>query len=196
MGLPHYRSSRVSMGMYEPVYLNLFTVQITLPPAITNASGFVATDTDILLEGITKIDGLDTNKVPGVVNQRYKLSDRRFAKSGTDNTTLDIKFDFEINVRNCEAGAPDMYTLKLLRQWDDLVWDPLTGRQGLKSEYTAPKATVVMHDKKGNPFWQWDLYDVWPMSNIPAPTPDYASKDIYKVSGYTLACDYWDETMI
>ena len=33
-GLPHFRSSRVSMGMWEPVYQNLFTVAITLPEAI------------------------------------------------------------------------------------------------------------------------------------------------------------------
>ena len=59
-GLPHFRSSRVSMGMWEPVYQNLFTVAITLPEAIRNE-----VDTDLFLEGITKVSGLDTNKVPG-----------------------------------------------------------------------------------------------------------------------------------
>ena len=99
--------------------------------------------------------------------------------------------------RGSAAGSPDMYTLKILRRWNDLIWDPLTGRQGLKVNYVAPTVTVTMHDKANQPFWQWTLYNVFPTKNLPAPDLDYSKKtDLYKVTGYTLRCDYWDEVML
>ena len=39
MGLPHFKTSRVSMEMYEPVYLNLFTVEFQLPKGLTGTGG-------------------------------------------------------------------------------------------------------------------------------------------------------------
>lgn len=197
MGLPHFKTSRVSMEMYEPVYLNLFTVEFQLPKGLTGTGGVSDDDKNLLLEGVQKVDGLDTNKVPGAVTQDYKFADRSFAQSGTDTTYIDVKLDFEINVRGSAVGSPDMYTLKILRRWNDLIWDPLTGRQGLKVNYVAPTVTVTMHDKANQPFWQWTLYNVFPTTNLPVPTLDYMNKNqLYKVTGYTLRCDYWDEVML
>lgn len=197
MGLPHFRSSRVSRELWEPVYNNLFTVTIQLPPALVELLGNAATeDMNLLLEGVRKVNGLDTQKVPDTVEQKYKFASRRFAKSGPTETTIDIQMDFEINVRGCAEGNPSMYTLRILRMWDDLIYDPLTGTQGLKCEYVAPQMEVLLHDKKGNPFWVWHLYHVWPKSKLQAPTIDYDSQEIYKVTGYTWACDYWDEAML
>lgn len=195
-GLPHFRSSRVSTAMWEPVYTTLYTVDIVLPDAVTANIG--AGDKDLLLEGITRVDGLDTNVVPAAgATQNYKMSQRRYANAGPDKTTLDIKFDIEINVRGSVDGHPDMYTLKILRKWNDLVWDPLTGRTALKAEYVAPYVLVTVHDKAYQPFWQWKLYHVWPSANLTTPTFDYTNKSsLYKVTGYTLACDYWDEYML
>lgn len=198
MGLPHFKTSRVSMEMYEPVYLNLFTVEFQLPKGLTGTGGISDDDKNLLLEGVQNVKGLDTNKNPGVANlQRYKFADRSFAASGTDQTFIDVTMDFEINVRGSATGAPDMYTLKILRRWNDLIWDPLTGRQGLKVNYVAPTVTVTMHDKANQPFWQWTLYNVFPTKNLPVPELDYSKKtDLYKVTGYTLRCDYWDEVML
>ena len=198
MGLPHFKTSRVSMEMYEPVYLNLFTVEFQLPKGLTGTGGISDDDKNLLLEGVQNVKGLDTNKNPGVATlQHYKFADRSFAASGTDKTYIDVTMDFEINVRGSAAGAPDMYTLKILRRWNDLIWDPLTGRQGLKVNYVAPTVTVTMHDKANQPFWQWTLYNVFPTTNLPAPDLDYSKKtDLYKVTGYTLRCDYWDEVML
>lgn len=193
MGLPHFRTSRVSRELYEPVYLNLFTVEIQLPKklAVTNE------DKNLLLEGVKSVGGLDTNKVPGATLQQYKFADRSFANSGPENTYIDVTLNFEINVRGSSEGVADMYTLKILRAWDDLIYDPLTGRQGLKVDYVAPQAVITMHDKAHNPFWQWTLYNVFPRTNIPAPPLNYMSKsDLYRVDNYTLRCDFWDEIML
>ena len=197
MGLPHFKTSRVSMEMYEPVYLNLYTVEFQLPKGLTGTGGVSDDDKNLLLEGVQKVGGLDTNKVPGATLQHYKFADRSFANSGTDTTYIDVTLEFEVNVRGSAAGSPDMYTLKILRRWNDLIWDPLTGRQGLKVNYVAPTVTVTMHDKANQPFWQWTLYNVFPITKLPAPALDYTTKNQhYKVTGYTLRCDYWDEVML
>ena len=196
MGLPHFRSSRVSREMYEPIYLNLFTVEIELPEKLKNS--YSDEDKNLLLEGVTKVGGLNTGINPGVSElQHYKFADRSFAASGPSQTFIDLSLDFEINLRGSAEGKPDMYTLKILRRWNDLIWDPLNGRQGLKVNYVAPTVTVTMHDKANQPFWQWTLYNVFPITKLPAPELDYTNKSTpYKVTGYTLRCDYWDEVML
>ncbi len=201
MGLPHFRSSRISTGLMEPAYLNLFTVTIQLPDAIQTLLGSSYTEeTNLVLEEVKKVDGLDTQKVPNTVDQKYKFATRRFAQSGPTETTIDLSLDFEINLRhqvtNGVASSPSMFVLRVLRMWDDLIFDPLTGTQGLKIEYVAPEMEIIMHDKKGNPFWIWKCYHVFPTSKLPAPNLQFASKEIYRVSGYKLACDYWDEAML
>lgn len=195
-GLPHFRSSRVSTAMWEPVYQNLFTVTIQLPDALRADIG--DGDMDLFLEGVTKISGLDTNKVPGAdTSQHYKFATRRFANAGPENTTIDVSLDIEINLRGSAEGQPDVYQLKTIRKWNDLIYDPLTGRMGLKAEYVAPQVVITMHDKAMQPFWQWTLYHVWPKTNLTIPELNYLEKSsIYKVSNYTLACDYWDEVML
>lgn len=195
-GLPHFRASRVSTSMWEPVYMNLFTVDIQLPDAVREK--FDDSEKNLLLEGITKVDGLDTQKVPNSsTEQRYKFATRRFADAGPTETTLDVKFDIEINVRGSVEGKPDMYTMKILRAWNDLLFDPLTGRMSLKAEYVAPWVKIIMHDKAYQPFWEWDLHHVFPNAKLPAPNLAYETKNgIYKVAGYSLACDYWDEYML
>lgn len=194
LGLPHFRNSRAAMELYEPIYQNLFTVQLKFPAAL----GLSAGDENLILEGITKVDGLDTNKTPQAgTSQAYKFATRRFPNAGPENTTLDVGFDFEVNLQNCEIGKPNMYTIKALRRWTDLIYDPLTGRMGLKSECVADWCVITLHDKAWNPFWQWTLYNVWPESSIPPLTLDYAQKNqIYRISAFKLACDYWDEVQL
>ena len=201
MGLPHFRSSRISRELHEPVYQNLFTVAIQLPDAIQELLGGAAEErTNLLLEGIKKIDGLDTQKVPGTAEQKYKFASRRFANSGPTETTLDLTLDFEINLSHAKVNdvltSPSMYTLRVLRMWDDLIYDPLTGTQGLKAEYVAPLMQIIMHDKKGNPFWVWQCYHVFPTKKLNAPALSFDNKELYKVTGYGLACDNWDEAML
>ena len=193
MGLSHFRTSRVSMEQYEPVYLNLFTVEIELPSKLNVSEG----DKNLFLEGIKNIKGLKTDNIPAPIQQQYKFADRSFAGSGPNETFINISFDMEVNLRGSSAGAPDMYAVKMLRAWCDLIYDPLTGRQGLKCDYTAPSVTVTIHDKANNPFWQWTLYNVFPTKGIDVPDFDYTQKtEVFKISGFELRADYWDETML
>lgn len=196
MGLPHYRASRVSTSLYEPIYKNLFTVQLEPPRGM----GLTAQDQEVLviLEGMTKFTGLNTSKNSGsLVTQKYKFADRSFAGARPENTYIDVTTTFELNIRYVEGSdIPDNYTFKFLRRWNDLIYDPLTGRQGLKRDYVAPSMTVTMHDRKGTPYWQWILYNVFPTDPLPDPGLDYTASDILKLDGYKFRCDYWDEAML
>lgn len=193
IGLPHFRNSRASVESYEPIYNNIFNMQIQLPVAL----GSTVENTNLLLEGIQRISGLNTNKVPGVVEQHYKYATRSFAGASPDNTAIDVAIDFEVNLQATNAnGQPSAYVIKTLRKWTDLIYDPLTGRTGLKKDYIAPSVTITMLDRAQNPFWSWVLYNVFPTTGIPEVPLDYQSKDLYRISGFTLRCDYWDEIIL
>lgn len=186
---PHWRNSRAAQELYEPLYLNLWTVQISLPVGV----GSTEENTNLLLENIQKIDGLESDSFPSSpLGQHYKWAERRFAGAKPDKTTMDIAITFEVNINR----TPSAYVLKTLRKWNDLVYDPLTGRTGLKVDYVAPWALVTLYDRAGNPYWQWKMYNVFPITALPAPALDYQSEEIYKIEGYTLACDSWDETIV
>jgi hypothetical protein len=188
-GLSHFRNSRASQELWEPVYQNLWTVQISLPAGV----GATEEDTNILLENVMNISGLQSHTFPTTpVEQVFKWSRRRFAKPTPDQTTMDISMDFEVNLNR----TPSAYVLKTLRRWCDLVYDPLTGRTGLKADYTAPWALVTMYDRAGNPFWQWSLKYVFPISQITAPELNYTSDELYRITGFTIAADFWEESIV
>ena len=189
-GLSHFRNSRAAQELYEPVYQNLFTVQIALPVGV----GSSAENTNLLLENIINIGGLQSNSFPdSPVAQKYKWASRRFAGAAPATTTMDVTMDFEVNLDR----TPSAYVLKTLRKWNDLVYDPLTGRTGIKADYVAPWVLITMYDRASNPFWQWKLYNVFPMSPIAGPELNYQEgNDLYRITGYTLAADYWDESIV
>jgi hypothetical protein len=189
-GLSHFSQSRVSTSMWEPVYKNLFTVAINLPAAL----GADEESTNILLEGVQKVSGLDTTKVPAVVLQHYRGSDRSFIGAMPETTFVDVKLDFEVNVIGGEDGKVSLQQVKLLRRWCDLCYDPLSGRSNVKSVYTAPSMQVTLHDKNGNPLWYWNFKNVFPTTPITSPELDFSQKtELYKITDFTLRCDVWDE---
>lgn len=202
-GLPHYRNSRTAVEMGEPIYMNLWEFDITLPDSLQNAAAFGSTtDTkNLLLENITKVGGLSTWKVPSAgVSQRYKLSTRKFANSGLDDTTTELTLEIQLNIMYDKTGgstSPDLSVVKLLRAWTDLVYNPLTGLQGLKIHYVAPQCKLILHDREYNPVWQWTLYNVFPTSGLTNMNFSYDSQtETLKLTDFKLQCDYFDEAII
>jgi hypothetical protein len=108
-GLPHFRNSRAARELYEPVYQNLFTVQITLPPAVRDSDE----SENLLLENIIKVGGLQSHIYPTVSqSQYYKWAERRFLNARPGKTSMDITLDFEVNLNKQNSA----YVLKTLRK--------------------------------------------------------------------------------
>lgn len=182
-GLSHYKNSRSSMQNEEPVYLNQFEVSLVAPNGL-NAG-------DLLIQSVTKIGGLEVDKMPATVEQFYKQAKRRYASAKPESTTVDINIEFEVNVND----ANSMYVYKILRQWCNLVFDPLTGRMGLKREYIGGPLTISVHTKAGDVIRQLTFPVIFPMSSLPALELDYASEEIFKVN-LTFAADYWNDIIV
>ena len=188
-GLAHFRSSRAAQELFEPVYQNLFTVQLSLPSGV----GATDEDTNLLLENVLNVGGLESNSFPTTpAEQKYKWATRRFAGAKPDKTTMDVTLDFEVNLNK----TPSAYVVKTLRKWCDLVYDPLTGREGLKANYTAPWMLITLYDRAARPFWQWKLYYVFPLTAIPPVPLDYNVDDLFRITGFTIGSEFWDETII
>jgi hypothetical protein len=182
-GLGHYRNSTPSMKNWEPVYLNHFNVVLTPPAAVGNW--------EFVIENVTNIGGLEVDKQPAVVEQKFKGHTRTYAGSKPEQTYVDITLSFEVNLDDSNS----MYVFKALREWCDLIYDPLTGEMGLKSEYAGGPMQITLFNKRGGIFRKYKFPVVFPVTALPAIELDHDSADIYKIENFTLRADYWDDTI-
>jgi len=183
-GLPHYRNSKAAMQKFEPVYNAQFEVLLTPPAAVTGWT--------LVMENVIKVGGIEVNKVPAVVEQKYKSAKRSFAGGIVDDTSINITLDFEVNLDDSNSA----YVYKALRKWCDLIYDPLTGRMGLKKDYTGGPLIINYFNKAGDIFRQVKAPVVFPTTPITPIESDFTNNDIYRISGFTLRADYWEETIL
>jgi hypothetical protein len=184
-GYPHYRNSVASMNNFEPVYTAQYEVSITPPAGIS--------DWSLTLEGITNVTGVTTNYLPETQQQKYKGATRTHAGGAVPDQATEISLSFELNLNDSNS----MYTYKALRAWTDLVYDPLTGKFGLKKDYIGGPMIVSQFNKNGDIFRQITYPVVFPTTAIELPTDfDYEDAGVWKIDNFTLTADYWDETWI
>ena len=184
-GLPHYRNSQASMARYEPLYDAQFEVLLTPPPAV---GGW-----DLVMEQVLKVDGINVNKMPAIVQQSYKSAKRSFAGGSiSGDTTVDVSLDFEVNLNDSNSA----YVYKALRQWTDLIYDPLTGRMGLKRDYTGGPMIINYFNKNGDIYRQVRFASVFPMTPLPVQAADFNANEIYRITGFQFRADYWEETIL
>jgi len=178
-GLPHYQNSLFGINKYEPVYLNQFEVLITPPAAVLGGP--------ILVQQVTSISGLGVDKTPAATQQKYKFAVRNYAGAKPEQTVFDLTVNFTVNLND----ANSMYVFKTLRQWTDLIYNPLTGAMGVKRDYTG---TIVLSifNKQGDVFRRITCRDCFPISPIGAMELDYSGTELYDI-GLQWAVDYWDD---
>lgn len=191
LGLSHFRNSRVATSLWEPIYQNLFSVQLVPPMGLEDRSD---ERVNIILEGVQSVGTIASSKGSPVVEQKYKFATRSFAGAVPENTTIDLQIQFALNL-SYDNGTPESYTYKFLREWTDLVYDPLTGRQGLKKDYVAPSMTVTAHDRSGVGWQQWVLYYIFPTTPCPNINLGYQQTQLFEGS-MTFRCDWWDECVL
>ena len=181
-GLPHYQNSLFGINKYEPVYLNQFEVLITPPGPVLGGQ--------ILVQQVTKLSGLEADKTPAPIQQRYKFAVRNYAGAKPEQTVFDLALSFTVNLND----ANSMYVFKTLRQWTDLIYNPLTGAMGVKTDYTGT-IVISIFNKQGDVFRRITCKDCFPTTPLTVMELDYQAIDIYNVT-MTWAVDYWDDQFL
>ena len=181
-GLPHYQNSLFGINNYEPVYLNQFEVLVT-PPALVWAGRS-------LVQQVTNLSGLEVDKTPAPIQQRYKFAVRNYSGAKPERTVFDLSLSFTVNLND----ANSMYVFKTLRQWTDLIYNPLTGAMGVKRDYVGTMVISVFN-KQGDVFRRITCKDCFPTSPLSVMELDYQATDIYNVN-MTWAVDYWDDQFL
>lgn len=182
-GLPHYRNSKASVNKFEPVYTNLFEVTILPPPSVSGG--------EILLEHVRSIGGLNTEKGNEVAEQEYKFAQRSYASGRPTSTTVDLTVNFSLNLNENN----EMYVYKTLRDWKRLIYNPLTGEEGLKKDYSNAKIIVAMFNRIGDIYWQRTFHDVFIVGDLPELPLDYSAGDPLEME-VAFRSDYFTENMI
>jgi hypothetical protein len=188
-GLPHYTSSKASINKFEPVYLNQFEVTITPPTAVVPPQGNPGNG-NILLEQVTRVSGLQVDQNPGETTQQFKFAKRYYSGAAPARTGLDVDIEFEVNLDDNNS----MYVFKVLRQWSDLIYNPLTGAMGLKTNYTG-NILINVFNKQGDVYRRINLRDCFPMTPITEMGLNYTQTGIYKLT-LQWAVDYFDDVFI
>lgn len=135
----HFNNSRASTNKHEPVYTTKWVSTFVLPPPLQPIYGAI-----LLSEQIKKVGGLSLDKLPSSENEQfYRFHKRRYAGSVVD-TTIDLDMTFEVNVDENLI----MYPYNILKAWSRLIYDPQTGFQTLKKDYTG-SLTLEVHNKVG-----------------------------------------------
>ena len=189
-GLPHYSSSKASVNKFEPVFLNQFEVSITPPTAIVPPQGNPGSG-NILLEQVTRVSGLQVDQNPGEITQQYKFAKRYYSGAAPQRTGLDVDIEFEINLDDNNS----MYVFKILRQWSDLIYNPLTGAMGLKKDYVG-SIVVSIFNKQGDVFRRISLNNCFLTADINPMDLNYDAGETLYTLTTSWKADYWQDQFL
>ena len=183
--LPHWDNSTAGRNSYEPIFQNQFEFIITPPAAIAGDP-----NVPLLIEQILTVSGIPERMTQASVTQYYKFSKRAYAAAIPNETLAKLVCQFEVNLDN----ENNMYVYNTLRAWADLIYDPLTGRQGLKRDYVG-SAKLVIFNKAGDIFREFTFVNMFLDKELTAMTLNYTGAEVYKLTaGFTS--DTWRETRI
>ena len=182
-GLPHFLNSKAATKYYEPFYQNLFEVNI-LPPSTISGG-------EILIEHVNKIGGLTQDRGSAVTTQQYKFAKRSYAQGVPTDTVTDLTIGFSLNLND----ANELYVYKTLRDWFRLIYNPLTGEQGLKKDYVGT-IVVTNYNRAGDIFWQRTFHDCFPTDDIGELSSDYSAGEKVDMPDIKFRSDWWEENIV
>lgn len=189
-GLPHFTNSKAGINNYEPVFLNQFEILITPPSSVElQNSGFQGES--ILTQAVKSISGLTVDIQPQApIEQNYKFATRRYAGGEPSTTDLDLRIDFEVNLDDNNS----MSVYKVLRQWADLIYNPLTGAMGLKRDYVG-SMLISIFNKQGDVFRRIRIPTCFLSEDLKPMELTYENSDIYILSA-SWKVDYWEDLFL
>jgi hypothetical protein len=187
-GLPHFTSAKAAVQLYEPVYLNQFEVIIQPPVGVSNPVGNPGRT--LLVENVLSVSGITVDKNPQPLEQRYKFSKRRYAGGAIDDTGVKVRIEVETNLDDNNSN----YVFKSLRQWSDLVYNPLTGAMGIKSVYAGGTYILIsVFNKQGDVFRRIKLLNCFPVDQIKSLDLDYTNGTTPHKIALSFRADYFED---
>jgi hypothetical protein len=190
-GLPHFTNSAAGIKLYEPVYLNQFEVIVNPPASVTLANTRFKGE-GILTQQVKNISGLTVDQQPaGASVQTYKFAERRYAGGAPADTSVQFTMDFEVNLNDQNS----MVIYKIMRQWSDLIYNPLTGAMGLKKDYVG-SMVVSIFNKQGDVFRRISLNNCFLVEEINEMGLNYSAGDTLYVLSTTWKSDYWQDQFL
>jgi len=189
-GLPHFSNSKAGISNFEPVYLNQFEVIINPPSGIVD-SATTFNGEGILAQQVKSITGLTVDISPSAtIEQNYKFATRRYAGGEPSTSDMTLSMEFEVNLNDQNS----MTVYKILRQWSDLIYNPLTGAMGIKSDYVG-SMVIQVFNKRGDVFRRIRIPSCFLSEAVNAMELDYETPAIYNITASWI-CDYWEDTFI
>lgn len=184
--LPHFRNIQTANTLYEPIYTNLFEVNISLPPLVeTNSTA----NTQLLLENATNIK-LDLTTKIGEAIQKFKYSTRVYAATpGLAEGTKEFEIKFNMNQNEEKA----VETWVLLKRWYDLAWNSQTGELHYKSDMIG-QISANIHDRTGEVIRRVDFINCQMYGLTGGWDLDFAQNTGIQSCGANWVCDYWIDT--
>lgn len=175
-----FNASKTNQNKDMPLFMTKFVVTFILPEALKQKYG-----SEILVESINQISGLDLDKMPEPVQQMYRGISRRFGGTVAD-TNVDLETTFAVNVD--KEGR--IYPLNVIRDWCRLIYNN-KGLSLTKAEY-AGSAVIEVHTVKGEIIRKVSVPIIFPNSNINAMDLNYHEDAIFELAMNWIAEDCKD----
>lgn len=157
-----------------------FTVQLTLPQALTNIEPIKSNiRTIILFCDQTQLPGTSFNTTQ--VRAYGEFKEVPYEKL-YETVTMSFYVDVNMNVR------------LLFDKWQELIQDPTTRNFNFASLYTTDSIKILVHDSAENTRYICDLKKAYPKA-ISATQLDYAGKDVMKLQ-VTFAYQWAEYTQV
>lgn len=141
MGLPHFTTVKSHNENWDPVYKNLFEVEIFLPDEIKTKHP----DANILLLENAKTVNLPKYPDMAVITQKYKYSTRLYLGFPDSTSIQDLSITFNMN----QNDSKQIFTFRMIKDWYDLVFNNEDGSTNYKKNIIG-EIIVYQHDREGN----------------------------------------------
>ena len=112
-------------------------------------------------------------------------------RSAPSDTSVAFSIDFEVNLNEQNS----MIVYKIMRQWADLIYNPLTGAMGLKKDYVG-SIVVSIFNKQGDVFRRISLNNCFLTADLTAMELSYDAGENLYILSTSWKADYWQDQFI
>lgn len=184
MALPHFSNIQSHNANWEPVYKNLFEVEIFLPAIIANRH---TEGTRLLMENATSAK-IPTYPPLTAVDQRYKYSTRLYMGFPSTTSLQDCTITFNIN----QNDSKQMFTFRMIKDWYDLLWNNEDGSSHYK-EKSIGTIILYQHDREGEIIRRITFHNCQIMSFTDDGSLAWSDTGTLLTLSATWAADYWED---